>query len=113
MTYQKIELEGNHGGDIFGLTITDDTYKNGTVELKVGHCCVYTIEATVPVEFLTAVLSTAVTIAGGIESVIRELGWPEQFTNELLAKVEMTGVHYDADMMKDDDVSQEVDDDQD
>ena len=79
-----INVSGNKGGDI--LTIYDNC--DGTVALSSGHCCVYTINKTVPVEFLTAILSKVMLDHNNnINAVIDGFDWPDDFKTELKGKV--------------------------
>lgn len=49
----KLQIEGNGGGDYLDLQIVD----GGLIKVSVGHCCVRTIDAVLPVEVLTAIIS--------------------------------------------------------
>lgn len=80
----EIYLEGNNGGDILEMEFFDDS----TIRLKVVHCCVYTINHIVPVEFLTAVLTKAVVDAGGVIEAMNAVNWPPEYLAELIAKIE-------------------------
>lgn len=75
-----IAASGNKGGDI--LTIIDNC--DGTVHLRSGHCCVMTIDKTVPVEFITATLSQIMLDHNNdINSVIDSFDWSDEFKTEL------------------------------
>jgi hypothetical protein len=76
--------EGNNGGDNIQLTNLGD----GLVHLKVGHCCVYTIDHVLPVEWLTLVLSKAA--EGDFTEPLQKSGWPKDFTDKLVAKIRHT-----------------------
>jgi beta-glucosidase-like glycosyl hydrolase len=79
-----IYADGNNGGDI--LEIHDNM--NGTLHLTSGHCCVMTINKTVPVEFITAILSKVMLENDNdINKVIDSFDWPEQFKQKLKDKV--------------------------
>lgn len=75
-----INVSGNKGGDL--LTIIDNC--DGTVHLRSGHCCVMTIDKTVPVEFITAILSQIMLDHNNdINSVIDSFDWSVEFKTEL------------------------------
>lgn len=74
--------EGNNGGD----NIQIQSLPDGRIGLKVGHQCVYFVDAVVPVEFLTAAITYAVDKLG-IDGVLRNVGWKEEYTESLLEKV--------------------------
>lgn len=61
---------------------------DGRLNINISHCCVHTMNHTVPVEFVTAVLSKAILDAGGVEQAIRNIGWGKEFTDELIAQIE-------------------------
>jgi len=58
-TVNRFYAEGNNGGDHIIIENIDNDESTGMVKLTIGHCCVHTIEAIVPVEFITAVLTQA------------------------------------------------------
>jgi hypothetical protein len=69
-------VEGNKGGDTFSIIDNGD----GTVRLKVGHSCVYTVDHQVPVEMLTATLNP--------ERMTESIkGWSEELQKDLLSKL--------------------------
>lgn len=79
-----IHADGNKGGDI--LAIIDNC--DGTVHLCSGHCCVTTINKTVPVEFITAILSKVMLDHDNdVGAVIDSFDWDEKFKAELKARV--------------------------
>lgn len=78
----EIYLEGNSGGDNILIKPLED----GRVHLRVGHCCVYVIDHVVPVEFLTAILATAIT--NTVEDAMKSINWPSEFIDELCGKIE-------------------------
>lgn len=80
---KEFYAEGNNGGDNISIVLLDDD----RVILKVGHCCVYTIDHIVPVEFLTAALTRAVDHEGGIAGFIESIGWNTYYTRRLIGKV--------------------------
>jgi len=49
----KLQVEGNGGGDYLNLEVVGD----GLIKTTVGHCCVKTIDLVLPVEVITAILS--------------------------------------------------------
>lgn len=82
--FQSLYAEGNNGGDF--IQITD--LKDGTIQLKSGNCCVKSIDAIVPVEFLSAILAdTMIKHSYDINAVIDSFGWAEDFKTELKSKV--------------------------
>lgn len=54
----QIRVEGNKGGDTLDIEALED----GRLKLVVGHCCVREIRHSVPVEFVTALLTRAVLV---------------------------------------------------
>lgn len=78
--------EGNNGGDNIQIKNLDDE----KLRLKIGHCCTYSIDAVVPVEFVTAALTKAVDDAGSVEEFIKQLNWSKEYKERLLAKVSAT-----------------------
>lgn len=79
-----INASGNKGGDI--LTIYDNL--DGTLKLTSGSSCIINIDKTVPVEFLTGIISNAMRENGNdINTIIEGFGWNECFTKELKSKV--------------------------
>ncbi len=81
---KELFLEGNNGGDSFHATIKDD----GRVCLQIAHCCVYTVDHIVPVEWLSTAITKAVLESGGVEEIIKKSGWPKDFIDKLCAKIE-------------------------
>ncbi len=82
----KIRLEGNNGGNFIELKDNED----GTARLQVGHCCVIGVAATVPNEFLSAVLSrVAMEHDYDLESVMRWAGegWPKDYVEKLESSI--------------------------
>lgn len=76
--------EGNKGGDIVEITGIDD----GLLRLKLAHCCVFSIDHIVPVEFITALLAKAVLDAGGVENAMKAVDWSDEYKDKLAAKIE-------------------------
>jgi len=87
MFFPDFEVKGNNGGDVFKVTSLGD----GMLRLKVGHCCVYTIDSIVPVEFLTAALTEIVTAFGGPKEFVEQAGWDDEYTKRLLDKINSRG----------------------
>ena len=77
--------EGNKGGDFINIKNVEE----GSVYLKVGNCCVCTIDSVVPVEFLSMLLTREVLEYGSIEGVIDSFTWPDKFKEELKSKVKV------------------------
>jgi hypothetical protein len=83
----KQRIEGNHGGDFLEI----EPLGGNLIRLEVGHCCVQTIDAIVPIEFITAVLSE-IALRGQIgdtpiQDAIRAISWPRDFVEDLAAQV--------------------------
>lgn len=77
-------IEGNNGGDFIAITDLGD----GRIILESGSSCVRTIDAIVPVEFITAILSEAIIkYDGNINAVIDSFGWSQGFKDQLKTKV--------------------------
>lgn len=68
----QLKAVGNNGGDVLEIRRLSD----GRLQLKVGHCRVWTIHCVLPVEILTALLSRAVMESGSIEDTINKVNWP-------------------------------------
>ena len=78
------EVSGNNGGDVLRLR----KLKDDTIFLYSGHCCVQSIGAIVPVEFLTAIISDVMLKHDNdIYAVIDSFGWSKEFKDELKSKV--------------------------
>lgn len=79
-----VYAEGNQGGDYIKIENVGD----GLIDLDTGHCCVVSIKAVVPTEFLTAIIANKFLEHNGcINSIIDSFGWNKEFTNQLKAKV--------------------------
>ena len=79
-----VHADGNNGGDI--LEIHDNM--DGTLHIRSGHCCVTTINKTVPVEFVTAILSQVMLDhENDVCAVIDSFHLDEKYKSELKAKV--------------------------
>jgi hypothetical protein len=84
MRKKRLCIEGNNGGDYLLIEPTEDNL----LHLKVGSSCVVTIDAIVPVEFITHVLSDARDREGGIAAYLRSTGWPLEFREQLCRQME-------------------------
>lgn len=84
-SYQEksMHIEGNNGGDFLEIEPLGDNM----VRLEIGNCCVRTIVARVPVEFITATLTQAVLKHNGLRPAIMALDWPEDFKTRLAEMV--------------------------
>lgn len=83
-------LEGNKGGDYIELI----EQPNDCVHVEVGSCCVRTMNATVPVEFLTALISYGTTFGNdGIKDAIDTFDWSEAFKADLKSKVKLGDIY--------------------
>lgn len=84
-TQPEIYVEGNNGGDYLKIALAGENL----VRLEVGNCCVHTITAIVPVEFITGVLTDAVLRHNGdVPGAIMALDWPDDFKRCLCAQVQ-------------------------
>jgi len=52
-----VEFQGNNGGDYVKISQTVGQSKESCLNIEVGHCCVVTLRAVVPVEFLTSLIT--------------------------------------------------------
>jgi len=85
--HQLFKSEGNKGGDFIEMRNLFD----GRIALRVGHCCVMSIEKVVPVEFLTAVITdTLLKNNMDVLKVIDNFHWSKEFNEELKSKVRST-----------------------
>ena len=71
------EAEGNKGGDYLRLRLV----KENLVDVEVGHCCVVTVRKRMPVEILTAIISTWQSF---------DLPWEDEVNDALLSQVSET-----------------------
>ena len=79
-----VNAEGNNGGDF----IVIEDRGNGLLYIRSGSCCVMTIDAIVPVEFLTSTLERVLLENDlDVKKVIDTSGWSTPFREELKAKV--------------------------
>ena len=86
----RVYVEGNNGGDFIDLEkYHEDVHDpdSNLVHLEIGNCCVRTITASVPVEFITGTLTEAVLRHGGLREAIMALGWEEDFKRKLVSQV--------------------------
>ena len=86
----RVYAEGNKGGDFIDLKLLSDDMlaPDGNVgRLEIGNCCVKTIRARIPVEFITGMLTEAVLRHGGLCEAIMALSWGEDFKRKLAAQV--------------------------
>lgn len=75
---------GNKGGDRLEVRLLHQGEDTAFVHLKVGHCCVYSINAIVPVELLTSLLTKALRY-GDIKGAAPEwLEWSEEVNAEIV-----------------------------
>ena len=80
-TVKYFYAEGNNGGD---HVIIEETDEPGMVKLEIGNCCVTTIYALVPVEFITAVLTQAA--HAGLQETMKK-AWPTEYGILLAEKI--------------------------
>jgi adenosine/AMP kinase len=69
-----IEIEGNNGGDYLKISHAGDNLVN----IEVGHSCVVTVRACMPVEILTSLIS---------RWKEQDLPWAEDFNQKILSQV--------------------------
>lgn len=75
-----IRAEGYRGHD--AITIHDNC--DGTIRIWVGHCCVSVLDKTVPVEFLTAILThVMLEHDNDINAIIDSFDWNDEFKTRL------------------------------
>jgi len=53
----QANMVGNKGGDYITITQTKAQAQRSCFFIEVGHCCVVTLRAVVPVEFLTSLIT--------------------------------------------------------
>jgi DNA-binding protein YbaB len=82
--FKQVAMEGNKGGDY--LYINTDT-DNDVLDIEVGHCCIHVFDASVPVELVTALFNDMMIRFGTPEKFIQSRGWPQEFKDELIAKI--------------------------
>lgn len=80
---KTLRIEGNNGGDYFEI----EPIKDNLVRLRIGHCCVVSIDHIVPVEFITATLTESILRHDTVQDAIRAIAWSEDFTNKLADQV--------------------------
>lgn len=79
-----IGAEGNNGGDVIEIEEKED----GLIRISSASCCVYNINAIVPVEFLTAIISDKMLKHNGdINAVIDSFSWNMEYKDVLKSKV--------------------------
>jgi len=79
-----VYAEGNNGADYIKIKNAGD----GLIDLDTGHCCVVSIQAVVPTEFLTALIANKLMGHNwDINSVIDSFEWDKEHTDQLKAKV--------------------------
>jgi hypothetical protein len=79
-----IYTSSNNGGDIIEIEEKD----NGLIRISSASCCVYDINAIVPVEFITAIINNKMLEHNGdINSVIDSFGWSAEYKETLKSKV--------------------------
>lgn len=79
-----IHAEGNNGGDFIEIEDLND----GTVSLKVGHCCVMSVDTIVPVEFLTHIITwKMLEYNNDINKLIDSFEWNKDYKDKLKSKV--------------------------
>lgn len=83
MSTGRLYVEGNNGGDFLEIVPLDDNL----IHLEIGHCCVKSIRAIVPVEFVTAILTNAVLEHNGIKEAMMSVNWPDEFKIELTSQI--------------------------
>ena len=75
---------GNNGGDELHLRIVSQDRETALVHIKVAHCCVYSIDYIVPVEFLTALLVKAMS---DIKTAVEELDWSQESKRKIADRI--------------------------
>lgn len=79
-----IRADGNNGGDVIEI----EEKENGLIRISSGSCCVYDLNAIVPVEFITAIINDKMSEHNGdINSIIDSFKWNPEYKNILKSKV--------------------------
>ena len=85
---ERIYIEGNKGGDYLEI-IHEGDETNNMIKLRVGHCCVPTIEKTIPIEILTYALTHVLGMYhDSFENLIETSGWSDTFITKLQGMVQ-------------------------
>ena len=72
--------EGNNGGD----TLLIESLSDGNLYIRSGSCCIFNIDAKVPVEFLTAMIAEKMLKCDNdINKVIDSFSWDKEFSDKL------------------------------
>ena len=78
-----LQVEGNQGGDFLEIVPLNDNL----IKLRVGNCCVVTVNYVVPIELITSTL-TKLFIKHAQDGFAEwEPGWPEDFTEQLREQI--------------------------
>lgn len=79
-----IGVDGNNGGDVLEIEEKED----GLIKISSASCCVYDLNAIVPVEFITAIINEKMLKHNGdINSVIDSFLWNTEYKDILKSKV--------------------------
>lgn len=79
-----VYAEGNNGGNIIEV----EEKSNGLIRIYSASCCVSSLNAIVPVEFITAIIESKILEHNGdINSVIDSFGWDTEYKDKLKSKV--------------------------
>ena len=81
-----VYADGNNGADYIKI----ENAGEGLINLDTGHCCIVSLQAIVPTEFLTALIANKLMEHNGnINSVIDSFGWDKEYTDQLKSKVKI------------------------
>ena len=80
---QYIYLQGNNGGDFIEIKQIDDD----KIHIFSGSSCVISINATVPIEFITKVVEKAMLDNNfDVKKIIDTFGWDKTYLEKLKSK---------------------------
>lgn len=83
VTHNQMYFEGNNGGDYLKIEVLED----GRLLVQCGHCCVPMFDATVPVEFLTTLISEAVLKHPNPKDMMEAM-WPTEHGKKLAEMID-------------------------
>jgi hypothetical protein len=84
---QRINLEGNNGGDYISIHEVKKVNGDSVVNIATGHCCVTDFAHTLPTEVLTAALHHAYReFEGDPMKILTSVGWSEEQAKEIMDK---------------------------
>jgi len=81
---QRLYTEGNNGADFLDIEKLNDNL----VRLRVGNCCVVTVNHVVPVELITHTLTELFLEHDDSAFANWHAGWPDEFVLQLREQIE-------------------------